>query len=225
MSRDLSGVTFGFLTVVREHGRLYRDRTWFCRCSCGQEIVVRQGKLLAGAKKACNINGHRARVYECKDGGIRQRAPVEYRAWSKMLSRCRNPNEPRYPHYGGRGIKVCLRWATDFAAFYRDMGPKPRAHYTLERIDVDGDYEPSNCRWATKREQTRNKQTSRYIDLGGRRRLLVDVAASVGLHPSVLSGRLRAGWPLADAVTRPVRAKRKNGSKNLPEISGHPGED
>lgn len=85
----------------------------------------------------------------------------EYQAWGAMKTRCLNPQSSSWPNYGGRGIKVCDRWMHNFPAFLEDVGPKPGPHYSLDRIDVDGDYEPGNVRWATRTEQNRNRRTLR----------------------------------------------------------------
>lgn len=95
----------------------------------------------------------------------RSRTP-EYKAWTGMKQRCNNPKEERYEHYGGRGIKVCSRW-NDFKAFYDDMGERPSTKHSLDRIDNDGDYEPSNCRWATLKQQASNRQELRASNTSG----------------------------------------------------------
>jgi hypothetical protein len=109
-----------------------------------------------------------------------------------MISRCNNPNNPRFERYGGRGIKVCHRWLASFSDFMQDMGPRPKG-LTIERIDNDGDYEPGNCRWATNREQQRNKRSNRIIFGFGKSQLLVDWARDLHMSASLLHYHLKRG--------------------------------
>jgi len=120
-----------------------------------------------------------------------------------MQRRCYQKNDPAYKNYGGRGLTVCDRW-NSFAAFLDDMGPKPSPDLTLERVDVDGNYELDNCCWAPRIAQSRNRQRSVYVMLKGRRMLLLDAAALHGLDRKVVYGRLRLGWSLEKALTTPL---------------------
>ena len=206
---DLTGIRFGFLTVSTRAGKANRHAIWHCLCDCGQRTVGRADRLLNGRHKACNINGHRAggeKRHEYRMGDL-----PEYRVWCGMRERCRDPKHHHWKNYGGRGIRVCVRWDVSFEAFLSDMGPRPPGG-TIERKNVNGNYEPDNCRWASMREQSRNKRTSRFVIYNDRKVLLVDLAEELGLKYMVLVGRLNAGWSLADAIAKPVRAKRRNGT-------------
>jgi len=116
-----------------------------------------------------------------------------YSTWQNMKARCRNPNFRHFHRYGGRGIKVCERWQNDFAAFAADMGDKPTPAHTLERIDVDGDYSPENCRWATRWEQARNIANNRYVELFGHRYLAQDIAQTIGVKTDTILERFAKG--------------------------------
>jgi hypothetical protein len=132
--------------------------------------------------------------------------PVEYRTWSGMRVRCRNPNFKDWHLYGGKGIKVCARWES-FAAFFADMGPKPSRHHSLDRIDSHGNYEPSNCRWATAKEQANNWATrNRKLTFRGETLSLPQWAGRLGLTRESLRDRLASGWSIKKALT--VRAVR-----------------
>ena len=207
---DLTGIRFGFLVVTGRAGTTLTGKprsTWVCVCDCGQKIIVRRDRLLAGKKKACNFNGHHSGRFQPHDYRVRDIA--EYRVWCSIRERCRDPKHHHWKNYGGRGILVCQRWRASFFAFLSDMGPRPPGG-TIERKNNNGNYEPDNCRWASMREQARNKRTSRYVDYNDRRVLLVDLAEELGLKYPVLAGRLKMGWSLADAISKPVRAKQPN---------------
>lgn len=123
----------------------------------------------------------------------------EYNSWLSMKNRCRNPRCQDYGNYGGRGIRVCDRWVSDFAAFLADMGPRPLGT-SLDRLDANGNYEPDNCRWATPQEQTHNKQTK--YEHGAP---LTQLAAAHGLTRERVRKRLKRGWDLQRALTTPMR--------------------
>lgn len=139
---DLAGQTIGQLTVIRrgEDSHVGGAR-WECRCSCGTEVLKFQWVLLK--QKGHLTCGCRA---------------VEYRTWTGMLFRCSPADKANYYTYYGRGIRICQRWLDSFDAFYEDMGPRPGPKYSIDRIDCDGDYEKSNCRWATPEVQQANRR-------------------------------------------------------------------
>jgi hypothetical protein len=118
-----------------------------------------------------------------------------------MRTRCLNPHTKSWAHYGGRGIRICDRWLASFDNFLADMGPRP-ARTTLDRIDVNGNYEPGNCRWATNALQARNKRNNRRVSFDGQETCLADVEKSTGVAQRLIRYRLAAGWPVADAIAR-----------------------
>jgi len=131
----------------------------------------------------------------------------EYRIWHNMRTRCRNPKSPNFHRYGGRGISVCARW-NRFANFFEDMGPRPSSEHSLDRYpNNDGNYEPGNCRWATRDEQNRNKLGNRYVEFCGRRMIVSDWARELGIGPVCLSDRLNRGWSVEKAFTKPVQIR------------------
>src|SRR6185436_7503476 len=125
-----------------------------------------------------------------------------YAVWRSILTRCLNPRSPPYRHYGGRGIKICERWL-DFENFLADMGEQP-AGLEIERIDNDGDYEPNNCRWASKREQANNRRSSVFFELNGERMPVTHWCDRLGMKHSTLWTRVARGWSIQEALTRPV---------------------
>lgn len=142
----------------------------------------------------------------------------EYGVWATMKMRCNNPNTKSYPNYGGRGIKVCPRWER-FHNFYEDMGPRPDGGM-LERIDNDGNYEPSNCRWALRLEQANNKTSNHTLTVDEETLNVSEWARRLGCVPSAILYRLRKGWSEKDAVTVliPERPNSKLTMKQATEI-------
>jgi len=156
---NLKGQIFGELTVLRilpyRHGK---KRMWLCKCSCGTEVGVRHDYLLHtnNPKRHCG----------CKNRGLPTLHSEEYHIWNSMLRRCTVQSHVGYPHYGGRGIKVCPQWSdpkTGFGQFLTDVGKRPSKDYSLDRKNSNGNYEPSNVRWATSQHQARNKRNSIYL--------------------------------------------------------------
>lgn len=129
----------------------------------------------------------------------------EYWTWNTMRQRCINPNNPKYPIYGGRGISVCERWQK-FENFIADMGNRPSADHSLDRIDNDGNYEPSNCRWATRVEQQNNQSNTTRLEFQGETLTIHQWATRLGIKAKTIDGRLRSGWSVEDALSHPLMA-------------------
>jgi hypothetical protein len=131
---------------------------------------------------------------------------VTYRAWSSMKQRCLNPKKHNYHHYGGRGIKVCERWL-EFSLFYADMG-ECQPGFSLERIDVNGDYEPGNCKWIPTHEQQRNKRRSVTVEIDGEKMSLKEACLKLGLNYRTVQSRMNImGWTMLEALGLDVRTK------------------
>lgn len=136
----------------------------------------------------------------------RGRKTPTYLAWESMIRRCEMPSQESYPLYGGRGIKVCTRWH-DFAAFLADVGEKP-AGMSLDRIDGSRGYEPGNCRWATMKQQQRNRRGNRFLEHCGERLTVAEWAERVGVPSATIRSRIdRYGWTVERALTEPYRTR------------------
>jgi hypothetical protein len=165
--RDLTDQRFGFLTVLRlgQKLRSMNGAWWLCLCDCGTEKNLPSRDLVAGKIRSCGCQHEALKNVGRVTHGMSKRNRT-YRIWAAMLTRCRNPKTANWGNYGGRGISVCDRWFA-FENFLADMGYAPDDR-SIDRVNNDGDYEPSNCRWATRSEQARNtRRTVRaWLDEG-----------------------------------------------------------
>ena len=130
----------------------------------------------------------------------------EYAAWANMLYRCKNPNAAQYSRYGGRGIQVCSSWEK-FENFIKDMGMRPSEHHSLDRIDVNGDYRPENCRWADLKTQNRNRRNTRHYFYKGETLSLPDLIEKYNLPKDRTLNRIRRGWDISEAIEHPNKPK------------------
>lgn len=139
-----------------------------------------------------------------------QHRSKEYAAWALMKSRCSNPKNPAYPYYGGRGIRVCDRWIGSFAAFREDVGPAPSLEHSIDRLDVNGGYEPGNVRWATKAEQSQNTRYNHNVAVNGVSRCIHEWARVTGVSVQTVYVRVKRGWSWERAVSTPPDLSRFN---------------
>lgn len=202
-ARDITGQRFGKLTAIRQ-SELGKDRLWWVRCDCGVEKSLQRSHLIAGNIQSCGcllVTHGLSRI-----GGTH---PL-YQTWANMISRCTNPRAKPWPNYGGRGIKVCDRWRGRFGFenFLADMGPRPRGHELDRYPDNDGNYEPGNCRWATRKQNIRNQRTNRRVAYLGQIRTIAEVSEMTGKPRGLLYARLRSGWDVESAISTPA-TKRK----------------
>lgn len=165
---EMTGKTFGRLTVLRRQGSdKYGNATWHCSCVCGNEITAMGTSLRSGHTKSCGCLQRDLVGKQSAKHGLLKEYSSEYSSWRSMMDRCYDASHDSYKSYGGKGIAVCERWH-DFKNFVKDMDEKPTANHTIDRIDNEKGYNPSNCRWATKVEQSRNQRVRKNSKSGVR---------------------------------------------------------
>jgi hypothetical protein len=197
---DLTSKTFGRWTVIEFYSLANaRQAVWLCRCKCGIVKPVHGNSLRRGLSQSCQscANVRHGRSYS-----------PEYYVWQDILARCKNSNNPAYHNYGGRGIIVCDRWMT-FKNFLIDVGMRPSSKHSIDRIDNDGNYEKTNCRWATQKTQNRNRRTNKLLTHHGKTVCVAEWADATGIAPSILYNRLRRGWSVERTLTAPVQQRNR----------------
>lgn len=189
---DMTGKKYGNATAIESMGRNEsRGFIWKFLCDCEIEFEASGSEVRYG------------RISSCPDCSAKRQAEAKtthgltghpiYGIWGAMKTRCSNPNFHAFKDYGGRGISVCARWNSSFAAFLEDMDDRPSPMHTIERSDVNGNYEPGNCHWATRREQGNNKRNNRKICINGETKNLAEWAAHSGVGESLIRQRLKKG--------------------------------
>lgn len=196
---DLTGQRFGRWTVIAPH----KPPLWECECDCGTKRLVQAPSLKIGSSKSCGCYKDERVKTHGKSG-----TPI-YEVWRTMLKRCNSPTSRQYHNYGARGIRVCERWHT-FENFYADMGDAPEGK-SLDRIDNDGNYEPSNCRWTTQKQQIRNKRNTSRVMYRGKTVPLAELCEKRGLPLKRVRNRIYAGWPLEQALDPDKQSRWRTG--------------
>lgn len=200
---DITGKRCGRLTVIREVGNDGRgEKKWLCKCDCGNETIVKSSKLRNGITRSCGCLQK-----EMRDNGNHKTHGMTntklYVIWCNMKKRCLSPGDIMYAHYGGRGITVCEEWQNDFCRFSEwSLTNGYKEGLSIERIDVNGNYEPDNCKWITKTEQYLNRTDSHFITAFGKTKTIKEWADESGLKYDTIERRINQyGWNAEDAVT------------------------
>lgn len=201
---DLQGQRFGRLSVLDKAPNKGLRRQWRCRCDCGSDAIVGAASLRDGSTTSCGCF-HREQVSE-RFSTHGMSGTATYRVWKSMRERCYSPAHKNYADYGGRGIGICERWAQDYRNFFADMGERP-AGKTIERLDVNGNYNPDNCVWADATVQSRNRRSARIVNVQGRDMCVSEASELYGLCARTVGHRLSQGWDVMAALQTPVRRK------------------
>lgn len=188
---DITGQKFNRLTAIKYVGK----SKWLFQCDCGKQVIIAAANVKRGNTMSCGclhneLAAKKMISLHTKHGKINT---PEYRAWNKLKGRCLRKSDPKYKDYGGRGIKVCDRWLNSFENFLTDMGEKPSPKHSIDRIDVNGNYEPSNCRWADIKTQSNNKRKSLLITHNGRTQTLTQWCEELNVSHSKAHHRYHRG--------------------------------
>lgn len=199
---DLTGQRFCRWTVIRRAATVNQQTRWECLCDCGNVGVVKTNNLRTAISRSCGcLKLELSAARKTRHGSTN--SPTWY-TWAGMIGRCTNSTNYGYPWYGGRGIKVCDRWQgkDGFVNFLADMGERP-VGMSIDRINVNGDYEPGNCRWADSKQQSRNRENTIRLTARGETLPVAEWAERVGCSSLRITQRLSRGWGVEDAIFKP----------------------
>ena len=202
--KDITGERFERL-VVKNLAYIQDQKTfWNCLCDCGNTKVVPLSSLRNKGTRSC---GCLSSENITKHGGSQT---IEYQTWEAIKQRCENPKNVGFHNYGGRGIKICAQWSQNFEAFLADMGYKPSPNHSIERIDVNGHYEPSNCVWLLNSLQSGNMRKNILITINGITHHASEWARIYKISRSVIYWRLNHDWEPIKAVITPLKSSPKS---------------
>lgn len=213
---DLTGQRFGRLTVIKQYGVAKSGHAlWDCKCDCGNTKIISSNQL-RGLTRSCGCLQREKAAQYCKDNGHKHKKEKEnigvgferlHRSYADMKKRCENPHSKNYNNYGGRGIRVCTEWKNSFDSFKKWALKNGYADgLTLDRTNVNGNYEPSNCRWVSVKEQNNNRRNNIVVTYNGETMTLHELSERyTDISYKTIWARLNAGWDLHNAITTPVR--------------------
>ena len=215
---NIIGKKFGHLTVLKlDHKKQIfnssgKKNGWFyyylCECECGNECIVERKHLLTKHSQSCGC--HKVNLLKERTTTHNKRYTKIYNVWCGIKGRCYNLRQISYKHYGAKGIIMCDEWLNDFMNFYNwSMANGYKEGLSIDRIDINGNYEPSNCRWTDDKTQARNTTTNNYITYNGETHCLTEWAELYGLSYGTLKARLNRKWSFEEALTTPLKTSRK----------------
>jgi hypothetical protein len=212
---DISNKKFGKLLAVKRCTNMSGKTAWECKCDCGNITFVTTSNLTCNRIRSCGC----LKIKQLLERSTthNQRHTVLYSVWRGLRQRCNNPKHASYHNYGGRGITVCEEWDKSFQAFYdwsyangysTENQKNEKLKLTIDRIDNNGNYEPSNCRWVDRKTQTRNMRTTRFITFNGQNKSVSEWCEIYGIKLQTFNTRIRNGWSIEEALTKPIGSKK-----------------
>lgn len=191
MYKDLQGQQFGRLTVIKKAGAAINGCIkWECKCTCGKTTIVRSTQLISGNTKSCGCLQRETMSKKFKTHGLSNTRL--YIIWQAMKQRCYNPKYDYYQNYGGKGIIICDEWKSDFMSFYNwSMENGYNDSLSIDRIDINKNYSPDNCRWATPMIQSNNKGDTTYVIYHGEKDSLTNMCRKLNVNRSTIQKRCR----------------------------------
>ena len=201
---DITGQKFNRLTPIKQVGKGKGGIKWLCKCDCGNETILSQYLIKSGMVKSCGCL-----LYENDHTKTHQLSKTKlYRVWQAIKRRCFNKNCKDYKDYGGRGVTICQEWLNDFMNFYNwAMISGYKEDLSIDRIDVNGNYCPENCRWVSMIVQQNNKRNSKFVTYNNQTHTISDWGRILGIKASILYQRLKKGWSIERAFTTPPKNK------------------
>ena len=212
---DISNKKFGKLLAVKRCTNMSGKTAWECKCDCGNITFVTTSNLTCNRIRSCGC----LKIKQLLERSTthNQRHTVLYSVWRGLRQRCNNPKHASYHNYGGRGITVCEEWDKSFQAFYdwsyangysTENQKDEKLKLTIDRIDNNGNYEPSNCRWVDRKTQTRNMRTTRFITFNGQNKSVSEWCEIYGIKLQTFNTRIRNGWSIEEALTKPIGSRK-----------------
>lgn len=199
---DITGQRFGMWIVLKQLPSFKRQSRWLCKCDCGVDRSVTYSSLKNNTSKSCGCVSKISKTNIINTGTHKMTKTKLYRVFAGIKRRCYNKNDQAYNDYGGRGIKMCVQWLNSFEAFYNwahDNGYKPGL--TIDRKDNNGNYEPGNCRWVTRKEQALNRRSNVFITYNNITKTQSEWADDMKIDRNTIAWRVKNNWPLEKVLT------------------------
>jgi hypothetical protein len=194
------GQIFSMLTAIAEKGRDKKQSLiWLFQCDCGNSLIATVSNVISNNTRSCGCLRIVGKTTHSACG------TPEHKAWGSIKDRCFCKTNCNYKYYGARGITMFEEWRSSFQAFYHYIGPRPSPSHSIDRIDVNGNYEPGNVRWATDLDQANNRRNNKFIEFNGATLTCSQWSAKLGFKRHTIHNRLRDGWSIEKTLTTPLK--------------------